>query len=81
LVAAERLGQEAVGWALHGGEDYELLLALPPEGAAEVAQALGAAGTTLTAVGMFREEPGLAVEERPGEPTGPLLPHGWDPFA
>ena len=62
--------------AVSGGEDYELLAALPPERMAAAAVEIGeAAETTLTQVGECRE--GVGVEIRlPG--GGTLAPAGFD---
>jgi thiamine-monophosphate kinase len=40
-----------VHWALHGGEDYQLLFTVPPERFAEVPPALGPLGVTATIIG------------------------------
>jgi thiamine-monophosphate kinase len=66
--------------ALHGGEDYELLAALPPEAVEEAAVKLAERfGTGLSVVGTVTEEEVHAVAEDGTE--GPLEPKGWDHFA
>jgi thiamine-monophosphate kinase len=67
--------------ALGGGEDYELLVALPALEALEAAAAelREAYGTPLTAVGEIVAGEGVTAVE----PTGaerPLAPEGWDHF-
>lgn len=77
--AAARLGKDPAAWALHGGEDYELLLAVPAEAEAEVGRALTATGTPVATIGVFAAEAGLWLEEAGGRQG--LAPGGWDPFA
>jgi thiamine-monophosphate kinase len=49
---ASRLENGAEQWALYGGEDYELLLCVPPESVASLSQALAHFGSTpITAIG------------------------------
>jgi thiamine-monophosphate kinase len=64
--AVRRL-EEPFAAALGGGEDYELLVAVPPAalGAARAAAARG--GTTLTVIGRFVRGRGVAVLGRGGE--------------
>jgi thiamine-monophosphate kinase len=66
--------------AVSGGDDYELLAALPP-GAVEAAGAklLERFGTPLTDIGEFRRDPGL-VAVAPDGSERPLEPRGWDHF-
>jgi thiamine-monophosphate kinase len=66
--------------ALHGGEDYELLAALPPEAVEGAAVKLAERyGTGLSAVGTVTAE-GLRVVQEDGS-EAPLEPRGWDHFA
>lgn len=66
--------------ALHGGEDYELLAALPREAVESTAQKLAERfGTALSVVGTVTEEGLRAVDEAGTE--RPLEPKGWDHFA
>jgi len=53
------------------GEDYELLLALPPELLDEARQALAGARTTLTAIGAMVEGTGVALREPDGSERRP----------
>ncbi|MBZ9567849.1 thiamine-phosphate kinase [Modicisalibacter tunisiensis] len=55
-----RLGETAAREAaLAGGDDYELLVALPPETVAEAERRLGALGLPLTPIGRVVAEPGI----------------------
>jgi thiamine-monophosphate kinase len=69
---AVRTGRPPLHHALHDGEDYELLAAVPPE--AEVAaHELG-----LTKVGRLTAEPGIWLDPGDGRPVEPLEPMGWE---
>ena len=73
LVAA--LGESAaLEAAHHGGDDYELLLALPPQGLTEARTRLAAQGLALTVIGHFDAAPGLR-----GASAG--ASSGWQHFA
>jgi thiamine-monophosphate kinase len=76
---AAAAGQDPLQLAVSGGEDYELLAALPPEKLGEASSRLGeAAETTLTPIGEV--EAGKGVEIR--LPAGELLEvRGHDHFA
>jgi thiamine-monophosphate kinase len=66
--------------ALHGGEDYELLAALPRDVVDGAAEKLAERyGTGLSVVGTVTQESLRAVEEDGVE--RPLEPRGWDHFA
>ena len=67
--------------ALSGGEDYELLAAMPPHRVAEAAASLlERFGVRLTDVGEITASPGMtAVDAHGGE--RPLEARGWDHFA
>lgn len=69
LEAARALGEEAVEWAWHGGEDYELLFTCRPEAAAAVAKTATVIGTVTAETGVVRRR-GTVIEAR-----------GWDPFS
>jgi len=68
---ARELGQNALGWALTGGEDYELLLCVAPKSFDELQSATDGA---LTAIGEVVE--GAAGMDVVGEVTGT----GWTHF-
>lgn len=78
--AARLLDRDPLEWALYGGEDYELLFAVPPERAGEAATGIGEAGGTAAVIGEFlpREE-GVHLLDRCGRKT-PLRPAGFDHF-
>lgn len=66
--------------ALEGGEDYELLAALPPDSVGGVASKLAERfGTQLTDIGEVREGRGL-VAVLPDGIERTLEPRGWDHF-
>jgi thiamine-monophosphate kinase len=65
---AQEAGEEVLAWALHGGEDFELLMAAPP-GAAEAVSAefLSRFSRPLTVVGHLGPEAGPGGLGFPGE--------------
>ncbi|MEQ6916094.1 thiamine-phosphate kinase [Halomonas aquatica] len=68
------LGEErALEAGLHGGDDYELLVALPPEHLDEARERLAALGLALTQVGRVSEAPGVRGVAVSGE-------RGWQHF-
>lgn len=75
------LGGEALDLALHGGEDYELLAAMPREAVEPAREALGDRfGTTLTEIGEVTAGPEIMAVSDDGS-EGALEPKGWDHFA
>jgi thiamine-monophosphate kinase len=67
--------------ALEGGEDFELLAALPPAAVeATVTMLRERFGTPLSEIGEVRMEEGLVAVEPDGSER-PLEPGGWDHFA
>ena len=78
--AAAALERDPVDFALRGGEDYELLMTVPPDAAADVARAVEqAGGTRVTVVGEIRPlEEGLRLRKVDGSVVampGPLFRH------
>lgn len=74
---AQLRGEPARDYALAGGEEYELLVAVAPRAFAHLnARFRKRFGRPLYAVGHFREGTGLFV--RKGERQEPLTPTGWD---
>jgi thiamine-monophosphate kinase len=72
-------GGDALALALHGGEDYELLLAVGRDELAAVVELGRVWGVEATAIGEFRAgEPGVTIRDASGE--RPLAPGGNDHF-
>jgi thiamine-monophosphate kinase len=87
--AARLLGRSertALNWALHGGEDYELLCAIASDAVPDARRALAAAGgVDLHAIGRFvarsASDPAVRVTDSPsGARLRPVPVRGWDPF-
>jgi thiamine-monophosphate kinase len=75
----EAEGADPLDLALHGGEDYELLAALPSDAVDGARQRIVERfGTRLTTVGTITEGGGV-VAVRDGSES-PLEPRGWDHF-
>jgi thiamine-monophosphate kinase len=68
-------GRSPLAHALSDGEDFELLLAVPPEEARRML-AEQALAVLLTDIGQFVAEPGLWLDEAAGR--RPLAPRGWE---
>jgi thiamine-monophosphate kinase len=69
---------EALLLALHGGDDYELLFAVPQEKAAEIPPSF--AGLPLLAIGEITRSRKILLVGQSRVPTK-LHPQGWDPFS
>jgi len=67
---------EAEGFALHGGEDYELLFTVGPRNAQRLPEKFQ--GLSLTCIGRITKERKVVMETGQGIQT--LQPGGWDPF-
>ncbi len=80
---ASAVGVDPLRLALGGGEDFELLAALPPDHVDDATVTLAERfGTALTVIGEFRSEPGVAAASARGAADeSPLEPAGWDHFA
>jgi thiamine-monophosphate kinase len=77
--AAAFLKENVLNWALYGGEDFELLVALAPEKAAETREKMKAAGVALTVIGKITPAAeGLRILQD-GRIT-PLKARGFDHF-
>jgi thiamine-monophosphate kinase len=63
--------------ALHGGDDYELLFAVPASRARQVPSSLH--GLALTAIGQITKARAILLTHRAGRER-PLPNKGWDPF-
>jgi len=75
--AAVKHGCDPMQLALHGGDDYELLFAVPPSKAKLVPETFR--GLRLTGIGRITRERQLMLLEENGR-ARQLLPCGWDPF-
>jgi thiamine-monophosphate kinase len=72
-------GGDGLALALHGGEDYELLLAVAPESLEGLGELARVWGVEVAAIGEFVEgEPLVRLRDAAGE--RPLLPGGHDHF-
>ncbi len=79
--AAVALGADALAWALGGGEDYELLCLVAPDGFDAARSAVArCGGAELQAIGECTVCPGLRLAEVRGGEGRPVEPAGWDPF-
>ncbi|MGM0412492.1 MAG: thiamine-phosphate kinase [Pseudomonadota bacterium] len=74
--AGEAATREA---ALAGGDDYELVVTLPPEREGAAVEALAGLGLALTRIGTIEPEPGLRGREADGR-VAPLVAGGHDHF-
>jgi thiamine-monophosphate kinase len=76
---AAAAGHDPLQLAVSGGEDYELLAALPAERLGDASTAIGAAAeTTLTPIGRVAAGEGAVIRLPGGEP---LKAAGYDHFA
>jgi thiamine-monophosphate kinase len=75
---AAAAGRDPVELAASGGEDYELLAALPPDRLREAAAAVEASGSRLTPIGELVEGKGVEIRLPDG---GTLQPAGFDQLA
>ena len=65
---------------LSGGDDYELLLAVPPDAEPALTEAARRAGTPVTRIGTFRAgAPQVTVRAADGSPL-PIAVAGWSHF-
>ncbi len=78
--AAERLGEDPVAFALAGGEDFELLVAVERQAFGYLSGRFGAKfGRRLERIGTLEADERLVVVKHGAEE--PLLRAGWDHFA
>ena len=75
--AAELLGADAIGLAAGGGEDFELLMAVPPDEVDKVIRALKETGMSVTEIGEVIAGP---VEIAYPDGTRKPLKGGWEHF-
>ena len=57
-----------IATAITGGDDYELLLAVPPDRVAAVLDAARQSGTAIAEIGAFVQESGLTFLDRDNRP-------------
>ena len=75
----EERGGDPLSLALHGGEDYQLLLAAPPDAVPQLRDLAARLKVALTVIGGFSEgEPALSL--RAGTGVTPLLPRSHEHF-
>jgi thiamine-monophosphate kinase len=67
LFGTERLPTPWLGWALAGGDDYELLFTTPPAARALVAAAAESSQTRVTRIGHISAERGLRLVDGDGQ--------------
>lgn len=77
---AQQVGADWLPTILTGGDDYELLLAVPPDHEAALKQAARGAGMPVTRIGAFHAGPPAVMVRGPdGKPLS-LLRGGWSHF-
>ena len=78
--AARAAGPDWLATCLTGGDDYELLLAVPPTREAALQQAAQTAGMAVTRIGAFRAGPAAVMVRGPGGAPMTLSAGGWSHF-
>ncbi len=78
--AARAAGPEWLATCLTGGDDYELLLAIPPGNASALRAEASRNGVAVSCIGRFVPEPGVAVLDAGGRRVRLAQP-GWSHFA
>jgi len=73
-------GGDALALALHGGEDFQLLLAVDPRDLDELGELARVWGVAVTAVGEFVAGEPAVMMRGPGGGLSPLMPGGHDHF-
>ena len=77
--AARATGPAWLETCLSGGDDYELVLAVPAENEGRLAQSAAQAGVEITRIGSFQEGRGVRVLDGQGRPWH-LSRSGWSHF-
>ncbi len=77
---SSRWGCDPVALALHGGEDFELLFAVPARKTALLEQAYPSHLPPIHRIGHLRKTPGVVWKPRSGMRTRPLPMAGFDHF-
>ncbi len=78
--AARAAGPDHLARCLTGGDDYELVLAVPPERAAALQAAAAAAGVEVTRIGHFRADPARVLVRDAAGGEMALGSGGWSHF-
>lgn len=76
---AQVAGRDPLDWALHGGEDYELLLTAPANSIGALIAAVRGVGVPLTEIGELTALPGLWLRQPDGQQV-PLGSAAWGHF-
>lgn len=76
---ARRLVEDPLQLAMTGGEDYELLLTIPPQRHEDALQLAAETGVPLTVIGEVTARPGLSVTDRDGK-NHDSVTHGFSHF-
>lgn len=79
-ITAERFASHPTDFALYGGEDYELLAAIPPSRVAEVQEIEARTGVVMTEIGVITETPGIRMAAAEGEPEHVIQGHIYNHF-
>ena len=78
--AARTAGSDRLVTCLTGGDDYELLLAIPPPRESALLRIAQAAGMAVTRIGVFRSGPAEVRVRGPGGMPMALRTGGWSHF-
>ena len=77
---ATRIGADPFHWALHGGEDYELLFTIPPQWRYELETISKKRRTPITQIGLIQPKRfGIRIEQSNGK-QDKLIPSSYDHF-
>lgn len=76
---SREMGKSPLDLALYGGEDYELLFAVNPDGWQKVKESMDKLGTRVTAIGRFTADEG-SIEITVDGKTAPLSVGGYNHF-
>lgn len=74
------LGDEGLRLGLTGGEDYELLLAVPPRRVAPLRRAAARLGERLSEIGQVEDGPGIRLVDADGRAMPLPARAGWEHF-
>ena len=78
VVVAPVYGRAPLDLALYGGEDYELLLSVRPEGVRAAVEAVRGAGGSARVIGRLTADAGRIESEAPSGERRQIEPRGWD---